>query len=151
MSINDNIKVLENIKQGFKKTISWNKCRSQITQPESNNLDYMIDPTFRNINRLVVLSLKRGDNYLTRNYFVKYYIPLVEIKGFNALINKNLFFDHSTKSKAETYEKSLKYQETIIIQEETYYILCTIKIIIYPLVFIYQHKIIKAFLKTFIL
>ena len=25
LSINDNIKFLENIKQGFKKTISWNK------------------------------------------------------------------------------------------------------------------------------
>ena len=113
MSINDNIK-------GFKKTISWNKYRSQITQPESNNLDYMIYSTFRNINRLVVLSLKSGDSYLTRNYFVNYYIPLVEIKGFNALINKNSFFDHSIKSKQEAYQKLLKYQETIIIQEGTY-------------------------------
>ena len=29
--INDNIKFLENIKQGFKRTISWNKYRSEIT------------------------------------------------------------------------------------------------------------------------
>ena len=32
LSINDNIKFLENIKQGFKRTISWNKYRSDITQ-----------------------------------------------------------------------------------------------------------------------
>ena len=31
LSINDNIKFLENIKQGFKKAISWNKYRSEIT------------------------------------------------------------------------------------------------------------------------
>ena len=31
LSINANIKFLENIKQGFKKTISWNKYRSEIT------------------------------------------------------------------------------------------------------------------------
>ena len=31
LPINDNIKLLENIKQGFKRTISWNKCRSEIT------------------------------------------------------------------------------------------------------------------------
>ena len=31
LSINDNIKFLENIKQGFKRTISWNKYRSEIT------------------------------------------------------------------------------------------------------------------------
>ena len=29
--INDNIKFLENIKQGFKRTISWKKYRSEIT------------------------------------------------------------------------------------------------------------------------
>ena len=30
LSINDNVKFLENIKQGFKRTISWNKYRSEI-------------------------------------------------------------------------------------------------------------------------
>ena len=29
--IKDNIKFLENLKQGFKRTISWNKYRSEIT------------------------------------------------------------------------------------------------------------------------
>ena len=29
LSINDNIKYLENIKQGFKRTTSWNKYRSE--------------------------------------------------------------------------------------------------------------------------
>ena len=38
---------------------SWNKYRSEIvTQPKTNNLDYMIDPTLRNINRLFVLLWK---------------------------------------------------------------------------------------------
>ena len=31
LSINDKTKFLENIKQGFKRTISWNKYRSEIT------------------------------------------------------------------------------------------------------------------------
>ena len=59
LSINDNVKFLENIKQGFKRTISSNKYRSKMTtQPNRNNLDYLIDPTFRNTNRLFVLSFK---------------------------------------------------------------------------------------------
>ena len=59
LSINDNVKFLENIKQGFKRTISSNKYRSEMTtQPNRNNLDYLIDPTFRNTNRLFVLSFK---------------------------------------------------------------------------------------------
>ena len=92
LSINDIIKFLENIKQEFKRTISWNKDRSEITtQPKSNNLDYLIDPTFRNINRLFVLSFKNGDNDPTRDSCNKYYMPLVEIKDFNALVDNKPF------------------------------------------------------------
>ena len=84
LSIN-NIKFLENIKQGFKRTISWYKYRSEITtQPKNTNLGYPVDPTFRNINRLFVLSFKNGNDDPTRNCFDKYYMLLVEIKGFNA-------------------------------------------------------------------
>ena len=40
LSINNNIKFLKNIKQGFKRTVSWNKYRSEITtQPKNNKLD----------------------------------------------------------------------------------------------------------------
>ena len=38
LSINNNIKFLENTKQGFKRTFSSNKYRSEITtQPKNNN------------------------------------------------------------------------------------------------------------------
>ena len=44
LSINDNKKFLENIKRGFKITISWNRYRCEITtQPKSKNIDYLID------------------------------------------------------------------------------------------------------------
>ena len=63
LSTNDNIKYLENMKQGFKRKVYWNKYRSEITtQLSKNNLDSMIDPTFRNINRLLVLSFKNSGN-----------------------------------------------------------------------------------------
>ena len=86
--INGNIKFLENIKQVFKRTISWNKYRSETTtQTKNNNLDYLIDPTFRNINRLFVLSFKNGDNDPTRDSFNKYYMLLVEMKDSKALVD----------------------------------------------------------------
>ena len=53
-------KLLEQLKLGFKRTIKWNKYRSQITiQPQNNNLNYLTDPSFTNVNRLFVLSLQR--------------------------------------------------------------------------------------------
>ena len=79
--INDNIKLLEKIKQGFKRKIFWSKYRSEVaTQPKSNNSDYLIDPTFRNINRLFAFSLKNVDNDPTKNFLDKYYMSLAEIK-----------------------------------------------------------------------
>ena len=60
LSINDKIKFLENIKQRCKRTISSNECRSEITaQTKSNNWDYLIDRTSRNINRLFVLFVQK--------------------------------------------------------------------------------------------
>ena len=112
MSINDNIKFLENIKQGFKRTISWNKYRSEITtQPKNNNLDYLIDVTFRIINRSFIFSFKNSDNDLTRNVFDKCYMPLVEIKDFKALIDDKPFFDQPVKNKQEAYQKFIEIRD----------------------------------------
>ena len=74
------------------------KYRSQMTiQPQNNNLDYLIDPTFINVNRLSALSFgdNRGDN---RDCFSYYYVPNVEIKNFNVLIDGKSFFDSSVKN-----------------------------------------------------
>ena len=64
----DNVKFLENLKPGFKRTTSWNKYKFEITtQTKNNNLDYLIDRTHRNINRLFVLSFK--DGLIDKNHF----------------------------------------------------------------------------------
>ena len=82
--VNDNISFSKYIRQGFKRTILWNKYRSEITtQLRNDNLDYLIDPTFINFNRLFVLSFKNGNDFLTRYSFDKYYMLLVEIKDFD--------------------------------------------------------------------
>ena len=55
---NDN-KLLEQLKTGFKKTIKWNKYRLEMSnQTKNNNLNYLIDPTFTNVNRIFVLSFE---------------------------------------------------------------------------------------------
>ena len=66
---NDN-KLLQQLKKGFKRTIKWNKCRSEMTnQTKINNLNYLIDPTFTKLNRLFILSFKNEDD---RTSFSKY-------------------------------------------------------------------------------
>ena len=55
LSKENDIKLLEQLKTGFKRTIKWNKYRSQMTvQSNNNNLNYLIDSTFTNVKCFVV-------------------------------------------------------------------------------------------------
>ena len=50
LSKDDEIKLLTNLKSGFKREIIWNKYRSQMTtEAVNNNLNILIDPTFTNV------------------------------------------------------------------------------------------------------
>ena len=106
LSKENDIKLLEQLKTGFKKTIKRNKYRSQMSiQPQNNNLNYFIDPTFTNVNRLFVLSFPKNNNTDGRYSFSNYYVPKVKVNDFNVLIDGKSFFDLSVKNDEETYEK----------------------------------------------
>ena len=106
LSKENDIKLLEQLKSGFKRTIKWNKYRSQMTiQPQNNNLNYLIDPTFTNVNRLFVLSFARNIIGDDKDSFSDYYVTNVEIKDVNVLIDRKSFFDLPVKNEEETYEK----------------------------------------------
>ena len=91
------MKYLQQLKSGFKRTIKWNKYRSEMTnQTKANYLNYLIDPTFTKVNRLFVLLF---ENVKDRTSFSKYYVPKLEIKDFNMLIDGKSFFDVPRKSK----------------------------------------------------
>ena len=109
MSKENDKKLLEQLKSGFKRTVKWNKYRSQMTvQSNNNNLNYLIDPTFTKVNRLFVLSFERTEENNVKRYhrnsFSRYYVPNIEIKDLNVLINGKSFFDLPVKNK-EVYGK----------------------------------------------
>ena len=98
LSKENDTKLLEQLKTGFKRTIKWNKYRSQMTvQSNNNNINYLIDSTFTNVNRLFVLSLTSNNVGDDRDSFSHYYLPNVEIKDFNVLIDGESFFDLPVK------------------------------------------------------
>ena len=93
---NDKI-FLEQLKFGFKRTLKWNKYRSKMAiQNNISNLNYSIDSTYTNANRLLILSFERiEENNVKKDHrdsFLHYYVPNVEIKDFHVLIDgkKNL-------------------------------------------------------------
>ena len=74
-------------------------------QPQNNNLNYLIDPTFTNVYRLFVLPFSRNNNADKSDSFSDYYVPNVEIKDLNVLIDGKSFFDLPVKNEEEAYEK----------------------------------------------
>ena len=107
LSKENDIQLLEQLKTGFKITIKWNKYTLQMSiQPQNNNLNYLIDPTFTNVNRLFVLSFPRSNNTDSRYSFSNYYVPKVKVNDFNVLIDGKNFFDLPVKNDEEAYEKN---------------------------------------------
>ena len=103
LSKDDEIKLLTNLKSGFKREIIWNKYRSQMTtEAVNNNLNILIDPTFTNVNRLFVLAYQNVDD---RQSFSQFYLPNVMVKDYNVIIDKLAFCDLPKKTEEEAYEK----------------------------------------------
>ena len=55
-STQDNTKLLQELKSGFRRTTKWNIYQSKVTMRRQNQyLDFLIDPSFHIVNRLFVL------------------------------------------------------------------------------------------------
>ena len=77
-------------------------------QTKNNSLKYLIGPIFTNVNRLFVLSFKNEED---RKFFSNYYVPKVEIKDFNVLIDGKPFFKIPVKIKEEVCEQIIEMRK----------------------------------------
>ena len=81
----DNTKLLQQLKSDFKRTNNWNKYQSSAkTFAQNRYLNYMIDPSFQAVNRRFVLCLENEND---RTSHSTYYLPKVEIKDYNIMID----------------------------------------------------------------
>ena len=101
LSTQENAKLLQQIKSGFKRTINWNKYQSSIkTNAQNRYLNHLVDPSFQGVNRFFVLS--------DRISHLAYYLPKVEIKDYNVMIDGKNFFDQPINNNFKTYENIRK-------------------------------------------
>ena len=106
LSTEDNAKLFQQVKSGFKRTINWNKYKSSIkTNAQNRYLNHLLDPSFQGVNRLFVLSFENEDD---RTSHSTYYLPKVEIKDYNVMIDGKNFFDQPINSDLKTYENIRK-------------------------------------------
>ena len=100
LSTQDNAKLLQQLKSGFKRTINWNKYESNIkTFAQNRYLNHLINPSFQGVNRLFVLSFENEND---RTSHSNYYLPKVEIKDYNVMIDGKNFFDQPINSDLKT-------------------------------------------------
>ena len=62
---------------------------------QNPNLNHLVEPYFQGVNRIFVLAFE-DDNQRTSNK--RYYIPNVEIKDFNVMIDGKFFFWSTSKN-----------------------------------------------------
>ena len=92
LSIQDNAKLLPQLKSGFKRTTSWNKYLEKPELLAQNlNLNHLIEPSFQGVNRLFVLAFEHDNDNDLRASNKRYYIPNVEIKDYNIMIDGKTF------------------------------------------------------------
>ena len=75
LSTQDNAKLLQQLKSGFKRTINWNKYQSDPkTYTQNQYLNHLVDPSFQGVNGPFVLSF---ENKNSRTSHSEYCLPKV--------------------------------------------------------------------------
>ena len=102
LSTQENNKFLQQLKSDFKRVINWNKYLSKPDLlPQNPNLNHLVEPSFQGVNKLFVLAFENDDDRTSDD---KYYLPTVEIKDYNIMINGENFFDQPIKNNKVIYE-----------------------------------------------
>ena len=106
LSTQEHNNFLQQLKSGFKRVINWNKYLSKPELLRRNaNLNHLVEPSFQGVNRLFVLAFENDAQRISHN---TYYLPNVEIKDYNIMINGENFFDQPIKNNKGTYENIRK-------------------------------------------
>ena len=71
LSTEDNFKLLQQLKSGFKRVINWNKYLSKPEILRRNpNLNHLVEPNFQGVNRLFVLAFENDTQRTSAKGFI---------------------------------------------------------------------------------
>ena len=111
LSKEDNKDFIEQQNKGFQISIYWNEYKTkELTEnADPNVFKYIsLDPSFQGANRLFLMAYSRVDGQATRNGRTKYYLPRIDIKKYNVIIDGINFYDNPIESDIEKYRELKK-------------------------------------------
>ena len=110
LSKEDNKDFIEQQNKGFQRSIYWNEYKTKeiIEDADANVFKYInLDP-FQGVNRLFVMAYNRANGQPTRNGQRKYYLPRIDLKIYNIIIDGRTFYDNPIESDIEKYRELKK-------------------------------------------
>ena len=115
LSAKDNASFIKQQNDGFKRSVYWNEYKSVgdegIVADAIAPKRIQLDPSFQGVNRLFVLTfndVEGDDNRVERNSHRKFYLPRVDIKDYNVIIDGRSFYDNPISSQIEKYNELRK-------------------------------------------
>ena len=115
LSKEDNKDFIEQQNKGFQISIYWNEWLIKETNQNAHANVYKtfnVDPSFQGVNRLFVMAFRYNnanrDNYANRDNHQRYYLPRVDIKDYNAIIDGRNLYEKNINSDIEKYTELKK-------------------------------------------
>ena len=111
LSKEDNKDFTEQQNKGFQRSIYWNEYKTKEINEDAdaNVFKYInLDPSFQGVNRLFIMAYNRANDQPTRNGQQKYYLPRIDLKKYNVIIDGTNFYDNPIESGIEKYRELKK-------------------------------------------
>ena len=114
LSTKDTIHLTNLLSEGFKRSVFMNEYkvkRYTVAANANNHWRGLLDASFEGVNRLFVLAFNvtAGDaGLVNRESYRKYYLPRVDIKNYNVLIDGRNFYDQAINSLIRKYDEVRK-------------------------------------------
>ena len=112
LSKEDNKDFIDQQNKGFQRSIYWNEYKTKEQNEDADNSVFKyinLDPSFQGINRLFVMAYSRANNNQpTRNGRTKYYLPRIDLKKYNVIIDGRNFYDNPIENDVEKYRELKK-------------------------------------------
>ena len=113
LSAEDNVKLVKQLNEGFKRPVYWNKYKvidNKVVENAEKHIRELLDSSYQGVKRLFVLAYnnKEGDNKVSVDSYKKYFLPRVKIENYNIEIDGRNFYDQPINDSIKQYDEVRK-------------------------------------------
>ena len=97
LSAEDNVKLVKQLNEGFKRPVYWNKYKvidNKVVENAEKHIRELLDSSYQGVKRLFVLAYDNtaGDDQVSVDFFKKYVLLKVKIENYNIESDGRNFF-----------------------------------------------------------